>query len=181
MPSAPSSRTHMNATDDSCGVYDGSSDSPDVSGLSDTPSGIAAIRRMGAVSMLAAAAWALIGAHKPDQGIAYQLSSRGNVVAQWSIEPNGQIVLEQAARGARPFGPLAAVTIQPSPERYRWIVRILAPTRKWAGKSIPCQLIVTDAPYGTLQWSQSPPIRFNGGCAPTTPAGCYRRRQCSHE
>jgi hypothetical protein len=86
--------------------YYGSSDSPDASCLSDTLSGNAATKRAGAVLMLAAAAWVLIGAHKPDQGIAYQLSSWGNVVAQWSIEPNGQIILKQTARGGEAFRPV---------------------------------------------------------------------------
>lgn len=104
--------------------------------------------------------------------ISYQISSWGYVQERWTIASSGEATFERTPSRAQlgtPLQPTQTFTLTPADfERIR---STLEPTERFAAGGLPCEVQMTDAPYGTLTWQNAGggerEVRFYTACRET--------------
>lgn len=122
-------------------------------------SGCAGDARPGAVSQV------------PVKDISFVLSSWGNLKSRWQIRADGSgewTVLDQQLTVPPPRDtPPTVIRLPADPAHLAEIRALLAEAEAIAPKGLKCKKVITDAPYGSMEWNRVDGIRrinFDLGC-----------------
>jgi hypothetical protein len=108
-------------------------------------------------------------APRPDS-LSLELSSWGKPLFEWTASRSGHATY--TASQAVPAGSfrdydLVTRAFRISNTDYRRLEALLAPGRRYAGRTLPCRDRITDLPYGRIGWKQrgrTRELRFDLGC-----------------
>lgn len=103
--------------------------------------------------------------------ITYLISSWGYPQERWSIAANGETTFESKPANAQLDTPMQSRTFTLAPADFTQIQVQLAPNERFIANGLACEVAITDAPYGTIQWQRSDgsqqEVRFYTACRNT--------------
>ncbi len=115
--------------------------------------------------LFALLAAALLGAAPTPEPIGMTMLSRGKLVANWKIYPDGSIVaMTDDDRNPGDASRMVVRQTGATPGRYEAIEAMLRPARAVAGRKLPCKNPMTDAPSGDVTWGKDVKLDYYGGC-----------------
>lgn len=105
-------------------------------------------------------------------GITYVVNSWGYPQERWSITAAGEATFESKAATSRFDAPMQSQSFTFSAADFAHIQAELAPTERFIADGLACEVQVTDAPYGSIQWQRADgsqqELRFYTACRPTS-------------
>lgn len=116
--------------------------------------------------------------NEPDQ-ITSKTASWGRPTSAWGVNRDGSGWTTSVRQGAS-FSDITLITRRwgATPGRYDEVRRSLKEAERLAGKRVPCQLLLTDGPYGDVTWrragvTRTLPIQY--GCMSKTADRIYEQ------
>src|SRR3954452_7698877 len=116
-----------------------------------------AIAAMALLGACAAASPPPAAAPVGGESLSLTINSWGKPLFDWTVSPSGDAVYTyaQAATPAKFFDYDLVKRFRVAPADLQRLSALLAPGRRYAGGTIPCKPVMTDAAYGRIGWGEA--------------------------
>lgn len=116
---------------------------------------------------------------KDQDAIGVETSSWGILISKWQVYSDDSGEFSKFPEGANQFKDHTLVEKRFGARQglYHHLSTLLKPAERYAGKSLPCNDVMTDMPYGEIQWTRGGvqrSLKFNYGCQSDKAAAIYK-------